>query len=482
MRLMITTFLLHALLECAAEVPAYRRNNPWLSVNRGAPCTVITSRAYSCVRSGNFPNKYGRNERCNISVLRPGAATARPFRTMNGTDILTIGKQQFSGTTEFGPHHVIVDRLTSIRWASSNTTMGDRGFEMCVGHELSNGFLPGVNSHCTIGWHKNMISPADPCVNSRNFPNNYGNRDQCFIEIEKPGYVYTVGVFDTKKLKDVLTIDGVSFSGKDGPRNVKVVAGSKVRWKVDDVGAHHGWQICMASKAMSPSSTGKPPAAAETHKPAPTKKLAADTKASRLFTVTVINSTIQGFAIDLKMLTAGSVSIACLVQPSTSSFSGDLFDHANNVEIKETLIFDHMPARFGILKFDKTVDGARFSASQYRLSCLGRSQTDTTLEQLFTHIVTLEETSSGSEGSKISNVQSSGGFGVYFRTLNSWTGYLIWIPLAIAIILCVACKAMKAWRGTPSVRSNDIETPKPVLSVRDGYIPPTLVGDSGIII
>merc|ERR1719433_164382 len=56
------------------------------------------------------------------------------------------------------------------------------------------------------------------CVSSNNHPANYGNREECSIQLGGSVSI-TVDAFNTESRYDILTVGGSSYSGTSGPRS-----------------------------------------------------------------------------------------------------------------------------------------------------------------------------------------------------------------------------------------------------------------------
>ncbi|CAK0842924.1 unnamed protein product [Prorocentrum cordatum] len=94
----------------------------WLNVTGN--CTTI---GY-CVQSPNYPQKYGNDQGCNITLnqsVRP-KVTGMMFSSESSYDVLTVNGQEYSGTT--GPVGVVP--TSTITWSSDHVNQG-HGWQLC---------------------------------------------------------------------------------------------------------------------------------------------------------------------------------------------------------------------------------------------------------------------------------------------------------------------------------------------------------------
>merc|ERR1719166_797871 len=81
-----------------------------------------------------------------------------------------------------------------------------------------------------------------PCVQSKNHPGNYGNDEQCTIELWDVSV--TVEAFSTESRYDFLTVGGQRYSGNSGPAD-GTYSGS-ISWSSDYSVVQSGWKLCKA--------------------------------------------------------------------------------------------------------------------------------------------------------------------------------------------------------------------------------------------
>merc|ERR1719482_1659622 len=94
-------------------------------------------------------------------------------------------------------------------------------------------------SPCTV-----KLDGGRTCVTSPGHPGNYGDSQNCQISVQRPTFVLDVRAFDTEAGFDVLTVDGVAYSGSAGPEGTLVTHGSTISWRSDVSIVRTGWRIC----------------------------------------------------------------------------------------------------------------------------------------------------------------------------------------------------------------------------------------------
>lgn len=85
-------------------------------------------------------------------------------------------------------------------------------------------------------------------MSSPNWPAEYGDYEDCVIEISGPGSVSatTQTPFETESCCDHLTIGESVYSGTTGPSDVVVDSGTGITWHTDgSVHDHPGFQLCV---------------------------------------------------------------------------------------------------------------------------------------------------------------------------------------------------------------------------------------------
>jgi len=93
---------------------------------------------------------------------------------------------------------------------------------------------------------------ANNCLTDGSGNYNYASSESCSIGVLNGG-VLTATEFDTESRYDYLTINGITYSGSDGPNNINVAAGSTISWASDTGINRAGWTICIGG---SPEQSG----------------------------------------------------------------------------------------------------------------------------------------------------------------------------------------------------------------------------------
>jgi hypothetical protein len=81
------------------------------------------------------------------------------------------------------------------------------------------------------------------CFRSPNYPSKYGSYERCTITAHE-AVTLSVTAFDTESGYDVLTVNGVQYSGTTGPGGVQVSAGSTITFTSDGGYEYSGFEIC----------------------------------------------------------------------------------------------------------------------------------------------------------------------------------------------------------------------------------------------
>jgi len=92
------------------------------------PCTIDSQS--QCAQSPNYPQNYGHNEECSISIRNTANVapiTSRHFETEDGFDVLVVNGNEYSGNV--GPEEVVP--RDSIHW-KSNGAVARSGWRICI--------------------------------------------------------------------------------------------------------------------------------------------------------------------------------------------------------------------------------------------------------------------------------------------------------------------------------------------------------------
>jgi len=81
------------------------------------------------------------------------------------------------------------------------------------------------------------------CISSSNHPSNYGNREECSINLYGDVTI-SVDAFNTERCCDKLTVGGSSYSGSSGPPSGSY--SGVISWSSDFSATKSGWKLCKA--------------------------------------------------------------------------------------------------------------------------------------------------------------------------------------------------------------------------------------------
>lgn len=134
---------------------------------------------------------------------------------------------------------------------------------------------PPVSTH---GWSV----PSGPCmmdslgcIKSGNYPQNYAPDEACTISFGDAKKFLEVKNFNTEGGFDILTVNGVEYSGSTQPSGQAI---GTAQWSSDSSGEKPGWKICPSDEAVAPPPAPpapatrrrwQPPAAPPTAPPTP---------------------------------------------------------------------------------------------------------------------------------------------------------------------------------------------------------------------
>jgi subtilisin family serine protease len=101
---------------------------------------------------------------------------------------------------------------------------------------------------------------GDDCVQSPNYPSSYSDNHKCVINTNHIFFAsrtINVATYNTEAQYDKLTVNGVSYTGTDGPNGIKPVA--SITWSADNSVVKGGWKICAGEGGAGPAPTPTPP-------------------------------------------------------------------------------------------------------------------------------------------------------------------------------------------------------------------------------
>jgi len=130
---------------------------------------------------------------------------------------------------------------------------------------------PGIwaRVHTEVAWVEHIVSGGEPtpaptpppgtwvlkgrgcemdgaCIQSNNYPQNYGNDEVCEVELGGEIPLVVDGDFMTEKSFDHLTVSGVRYSGAPPPNlaDLDGVHTGTIRWRTDSSVTNKGWRLC----------------------------------------------------------------------------------------------------------------------------------------------------------------------------------------------------------------------------------------------
>lgn len=196
----------------------------------------------NCASSPNYPEKYGAQQQCVIAIKGSvGPLEVQSFNTEAQYDWLTVSDESYSGTD--GPTDVYA--VGSIKWSTDYNTEGT-GWRICVpevGLATMGPPMPTVGP--TGNWDiiAGPCTVVDGCAMSPNYPAPYSASQSCQIGLDGPAPAITVDHFDTEDNWDSLKVNGMDYSGRNGPEGV--VPTGQVLWQSDSGETRSGWKICL---------------------------------------------------------------------------------------------------------------------------------------------------------------------------------------------------------------------------------------------
>ena len=100
--------------------------------------------------------------------------------------------------------------------------------------------------------HSTLFSTTGPCtvsgncVQSPNYPSNYGNSQQCTITVTSAfPKMLNVIAFYTEDGYDKVTIANKVYSGNDQPPAISLTKGDVIKWSSDNSETRSGWKMCL---------------------------------------------------------------------------------------------------------------------------------------------------------------------------------------------------------------------------------------------
>lgn len=230
---------------CPGDVAGKEAGEPVVpfEVTKGT-CTVDDK---GCAMSTNYPDEYPVSEHCTIKVNVPSKPiTVKTFGTEQGYDLLTVNGVPYSGLD--GPEGLIPEG--DITWYSDPIVAKAPGWKICMGEVGIMAQVQNRTSENTTSFEV-MSGPCSVdkagCALSPDWPKGYGNAESCSIRVktETVGPLFVEG-FGTENGLDILTVNGIRYSGSKGPDGV--IPYEDITWHADPGVGGRGWKLCSGSK------------------------------------------------------------------------------------------------------------------------------------------------------------------------------------------------------------------------------------------
>eukprot|EP00928_Gymnodinium_smaydae_P044475 TRINITY_DN2966_c1_g1_i3.p1 TRINITY_DN2966_c1_g1~~TRINITY_DN2966_c1_g1_i3.p1 ORF type:complete len:5802 (+),score=1072.37 TRINITY_DN2966_c1_g1_i3:2529-19934(+) len=231
-------------------------------------CTIDSN---CCALSPNYPSNYGLAEICKIvpkaDFWQYYYIDAVAFDTEATYDKLWVNNVPYSGNTF--PEKLVP--TGTIVWDSDRLVAGS-GWKLCPAYDPSKSTSStssttsstSTTTTTTSGNFTPVPCFADNgdaqawevksgdcyldyacCINSPNFPNNYGVSESCVvnvIDVFWEIYVIRATHFDTEAGYDKLWVNGNAYSGSSFPADI--VPRGTILWDSDRQDAASGWRLC----------------------------------------------------------------------------------------------------------------------------------------------------------------------------------------------------------------------------------------------
>jgi len=200
----------------------------------GAGCQM----EYNCIFSNNFPSAYGNNEACIVELFGDIPFRVEAFQTEARYDFLTVGGIAYDGSS--GPS--AGSYTGAIRWATDGSVTAS-GWRMCR-TDRPDGPTPAPTPAPPPGsWSIDGTGCQEDgnCITSNNYPSNYGNRQECTINLEG-SVAITTEAFNTESRYDFLTVGGTRYDGSSGPPSGRYTG--TITWSTDGSVTRSGWKLC----------------------------------------------------------------------------------------------------------------------------------------------------------------------------------------------------------------------------------------------
>ena len=208
--------------------------------NISGPCTSYGR----CAMSPGYPANYGNNEYCILGPLYVAGLTlfAERFDTEKCCDKLIVNGMELSGGTF--PEQYLDGR--PLVW-SSDRLVPKSGWRLCL-KETPLTSTTSTTSTTTTMFFWSVTGPctvSGRCVMSSGHPGSYGNNEMCtLVPKNYHDAVIVAERFDTA-VGDVLTVNGIQYSGGKLPPSV--LSKSALVWRSNAATVKSGWKLCLFS-------------------------------------------------------------------------------------------------------------------------------------------------------------------------------------------------------------------------------------------
>ena len=150
-----------------------------------------------CISSPNYPESYDPNGSCVIAVASPTTLQVKDFATEVFWDTLVVN---YSGSS--GPVGVEADGEI---FCCSDGAGQEKGWSICAGMLPTPAPTPSPTSHILV--IQGICEIIGECVQSPNYPSNYGSNQACTIGFRGDGTL-SVDDFATENAFDYVEFDG----------------------------------------------------------------------------------------------------------------------------------------------------------------------------------------------------------------------------------------------------------------------------------
>jgi len=162
------------------------------------------------------------------------------FHTEGGYDSLLIRSYKWNGLVPALTFSL--EQNQTLIW-TADSWLSRPGWRICpdIQEVPTPSSMWSVNGSCSVD--------ADDCLTSPNFPQNYGSSESCYVTVLWPHHPAIVADFRTEQEHDMLTINGINYSGSQIPYMMRM--DGEMIWTSDQGSQKAGWRICPLEAAAS---------------------------------------------------------------------------------------------------------------------------------------------------------------------------------------------------------------------------------------